>query len=78
MSKKFLELIAKHRRHVELSLGAGESECRYAIAVLDDLEADVRRMPETPGGEFHMEYIDADHVRLTPMISGSTGGTDNG
>jgi hypothetical protein len=36
-----LELIAKHRRHVELSPGVGEDVQRYALAVLDDLAADL-------------------------------------
>lgn len=47
-------------------------------------------MGEDDNSEFRMEYIDADHVRLTPMQvvgaampkidagAGSTGGTDNG
>ena len=49
-----LALIAKHRRHVELSPGAGASECRYALAVLDDVEADVQALvaPQEPPRPF--------------------------
>lgn len=35
------QLIARHRRHVELSPGVGVKVQRYALAVLDDVAADV-------------------------------------
>jgi hypothetical protein len=40
-----LQLVAKHRRHVELSPGVGEDVQRYALAVLDDLAADFTLTP---------------------------------
>ena len=33
--------MAKHRRHVEASPGVGSGAQRYALAVLDDVEADL-------------------------------------
>ena len=39
------DVIFKHRRHVELSPGAGKDVQAYALAVIDDIEADLRRAP---------------------------------
>jgi len=39
------DIIFKHRRHVELSPGAGAAEQAYALAVIDDIESDLRRTP---------------------------------
>jgi hypothetical protein len=36
-----LATVAKHRRHVEASPGVGSGAQRYALAVLDDVEADL-------------------------------------
>ena len=42
------EIIRKHRRHVELSPGAGEDLQKYAIAVCDDILSDLQALrPET-------------------------------
>jgi len=39
-----LRVIQKHRRHVELSPGAGAECQQYGIAVCDDIEADIRAL----------------------------------
>lgn len=36
-----LATVARHRRHVEDSPGVGRDAQRYALAVLDDVEADL-------------------------------------
>lgn len=54
MTPEALEIIARHRRHVELSPGVGSDLQRYALAVLDDVEADLRALAapqEAPHGE---------------------------
>lgn len=38
------ELLAKHRRHVEMSPGAGEDAQKYALAVIDDIESDCAQL----------------------------------
>jgi hypothetical protein len=35
-------VLDKHRRHIEMSPGAGEPQQRYALATLDDVESDLR------------------------------------
>lgn len=48
-------VVEKHRRHVELSPGVGAEVQRYALAVLDDVLADLERRTKptdsAPGGE---------------------------
>ncbi|HEU4344772.1 MAG TPA: hypothetical protein VFU31_24755 [Candidatus Binatia bacterium] len=42
------DIIFKHRRHVEQSPGAGADAQSYALAVIDDIEADLRRSLSAP------------------------------
>lgn len=47
MRPEAIAIVQKHRRHVELSPGAGADVQSYAIAVCDDILADLSR-PQLP------------------------------
>jgi hypothetical protein len=43
--------VERHRRHVELSPGVGEDAQKYALAVCDDILADLQRPQSKPSEE---------------------------